>query len=201
MQLGRELGDAEVEDLGVALGGDQHVVGLEVAVDDADRVRRGERRQHLGHDLDQAAERDRAGPHDLGEGVALDVLHHDERPAVGELREVEHAGDVLVAHQVDRAGLGEEPLEQLGAARARVQQDLDRDPAADRRVHREVDPAHAALAEQARDAVAADLAAEQRIVGRLQRLSVMRTVAGVAVALAARAADEPAHRRADHTST
>jgi len=198
VELGRELGDPEVEDLGVAFEGDEDVVGLEVAMHDADRVRRGERREHLAHDLDQAAERHRARLRDRGERLALDVLHHDERPAVGQLRHVDDADDALVADQIDRAPLGEEPLEQLGVPRALIRQDLDRHAAADRRLHREVDAAHAALAEQARQPVTADLGAEQRIVGVDQPVAVVRAVAGGGVALPALVTDEGRPRGGDH---
>ena len=82
------------------------------------------------------------------ERLALDELHHDVRPTIGELREVDDADDVLVPDQVDRARLREEPLEQIRIARALIRQHLDRDATADRRLDPEIHAPHAALAEQ-----------------------------------------------------
>ena len=149
----------------MALGGDEHVVGLEIAMDDADRVRGRERREHFARDLDEATERQRSRTQRVGERTALDELHDDVRPPVGQHRHVDHVDDALVANEVDRARFGEEPLEQLRVARALLREDLDRDPRADHRLHREVHAAHPALAEQARESVATDLGPDQRIVG------------------------------------
>ena len=84
------------------------------------------------------------------------------RPS-GSVDEIEHVDDALVTDQVDRARLGEEPLDRVAALAALARQHLDRDAAADRRVHALVDAAHAADAEQARDPVRADRRAEQHV--------------------------------------
>ena len=51
------LGQAEVEDLHPPVGGEEQVLGLEVAVDDALGVRGGEAASHLGRDLERLARR------------------------------------------------------------------------------------------------------------------------------------------------
>ena len=101
---------------------------------------------------------------DRRERRAVEILHDDVRPAVGQHREIEHVDDALVADQVDRLRLGEEPLDEIAAIAALARQHLDRDAAADRRMHALVDAAHAADAEQPRDAIRADRRAEQHVV-------------------------------------
>ena len=60
-----DLGEAEVEDLHRAVGMDEDVLGLEVAVDDAARVRGGE----AARDLRRPGERPAAGHRAAGEQV------------------------------------------------------------------------------------------------------------------------------------
>ena len=71
LQLGLRLllvtvGDAEVEDLGLPLGGEDDVLGLEVAVDDAEAVRRGDGRQQLLGELELGLA---GGQRAVGEGL------------------------------------------------------------------------------------------------------------------------------------
>ena len=154
-----QLGDAEVEQLDHALGraavvaavdggGDEDVAGLEVAVDDAARVRRLERRadrlqvlQHLGRReapllVQHAAQ---VGP--------LEQLHHVERTPVGQLAELVDVDDVRVLDHVDRQRLAQEARDHLGRARQLAPQDLDRGATAEQPVLRLVDRAAAARGE------------------------------------------------------
>ena len=78
------LGDAEVEhlDAGRAVGarGEEEVGGLEVAVDDAERVRLGERLAGLQHVVDGLGRGEVAALLERPREVAaLEVLHHDVR--------------------------------------------------------------------------------------------------------------------------
>ncbi len=76
--IGTELGDPEIEHLGAAERGNEHVVGLEIAVNDRGRVRRFERAQDLERDADQ--EMERKGPprcEASRKRLAVEILHHD----------------------------------------------------------------------------------------------------------------------------
>ena len=103
-----QLRDAEVEQLDElgAVGGrhDDHVVGLEIAVDDADRVRGAEAVADL-HEHGERARQIDAGARPLAEALPAQELHDDERRAVVELDEVGDVDDVAVADAVDRAAL------------------------------------------------------------------------------------------------
>src|SRR5690606_23502835 len=83
---------------------------------------------------------------------------------VGQGRQIEHVDDALVADDVDRLRLGEEPLDEIAAIAALAGQHLDRDAAAALRVHALVHAPHAAHAAQARAPTRADRRAEQQIV-------------------------------------
>ena len=91
----------------------------------------------------------------LGERLALEELHHDERAAVVGGAEVGDVDDVLVADRRRELRLLLEPRDDRFALRVLLEQHLHRDALADQRVRRLVDRAHAALADLARDEVAA----------------------------------------------
>ena len=87
-----ELGQAEVEELGVAVAGDHDVVGLDVAVEDAGVVGLGQALGDLEGDLDRAQEVELAVGDEPADGPAVDVLHGDEEIAV-DLVDVVDLGD------------------------------------------------------------------------------------------------------------
>ena len=72
------LGEAEVEDLHLAVRRDLHVGGLQVAVDDALLVRLLERLGDLPRDRERLVDRDRPALQPLGEVLAGDELHGEE---------------------------------------------------------------------------------------------------------------------------
>jgi hypothetical protein len=154
------LRDAEVHDLDEVLvlaAQQEHVLRLHVAVDDALGVRGAQRRRDLLRDQQDALLGQRAlAQQALGERLALEELHHHERPAVAGGAEVGDVDDVLVADRGGEPRLLLEPRDDLILARVLVEQDLDRDALADQRVGGLVDRAHAALADLARDVVAAE---------------------------------------------
>ena len=93
----------------------------------------------------------------LGDGDALDQLHHEVRPASVGAAGIEHAGDVGMVHHRQRLPLGLEAGDHLLAVHARLD-DLERDAAADRLLllgH--VDHAHAPFADLLQELVGADL--------------------------------------------
>ena len=142
-------------------------------MDDALGVRGAERVEHLGREPREATERQRRA-RDACSTIAASgapsrySMMMYGRPS-GSWRQIEHVDDALVADQVDRLRLGEEPLDEIAAIAALARQHLDRDAAADRRVHALVDAAHAADAEQARDAIRADRRAEQQVLTDRER--------------------------------
>ena len=154
----QELGDAEVEQLDHALGrgvvavrrsgGDEDVAGLEIAVDDAARVRRLERRADRLQVLEHLGRRDAPLVVEHAAQVgALEQLHHVERPPVGQLAELVDVDDVRVLDHVDRQRLAQEARDHLGRARQLATQDLDRRATAEQPVLGLVDRAAAARGE------------------------------------------------------
>jgi hypothetical protein len=146
------------------VSGDEDVVRLEIAMHDALRVRCTEGGQNFHHEA-----RQRSGcqtttlGEEIGEHLPIQELHDDVRPAVGQPVQIQDVDDALVPDQVDRPGLGKEPLDQLGAVGAVVREDLDSDAAADRRVDPFVDAAHPTHTDHLRDPVGPEHGAEQWI--------------------------------------
>ncbi len=79
----QEAGDAEVgEEQALAVGGEEHVLGLDVAVDEAAGVGVVERGGGLAHVGQGAADGERPGAEGVGEGAAGDVGHDEVGGAV-----------------------------------------------------------------------------------------------------------------------
>ena len=141
-----QLGQAEVEDLDVAVLRDHQVLGLQVPVDDAGGVGLGQALGGLDGDIEQPLGRQRlAGGDELAQGLSLDQLHGDVEGAVG-LADVVDGQDVGMIQGRGRAGLLLEALAAIGIRRDGGGQDLDRDLAPELRVPRPVDLAHPARA-------------------------------------------------------
>ena len=106
-----------------------------------------------------------------GQALAHQVLHDDvRRPVFGD-PEVDGRGHVLVLERAGRLGLALKAREDVAALGEIAAQELDREAAPQDRVLRLVDDAHAALREQADDAVlaAGELADPIRLRRRLHR--------------------------------
>jgi hypothetical protein len=145
-----ELADAEVEHLrereaGRAVLVQEHVRRLDVAVDDADGVRRGERLRRVEQDREEVLHADRRiGVERVAEGHPVEQLHDEVEDAVVHLPDVEHVDDVRVVDLRRGARLAREALARvLVRGRVRVHE-LDREVAAGARVDRAPDLAHAA---------------------------------------------------------
>ena len=94
----------------------------------------------------------------IGQRLAFQVLHHEERRAVV-LADVVERADVRMIELRDRARFAVEPLAELRVGGEALGQDLDRDGAIEARVARLVDLAHAARADRRRDFVRAEASA------------------------------------------
>ena len=185
-----DLGDAEVGELDavarlrcvegtVARIEQEHVLGLEVAVDDAGFVRARERGADLLGDADDAVPPHRSPLEHLEERLRRRVFHHEVRGAL-ELAEVGDLDDVRMVDAVDRARLAEEALALVGVEAEITPEDLDGVQPVDHHVAREVDDGHAARAELLHEAVARrDRPAEHRIGRRLELGAVERAEARV----------------------
>ena len=156
-RLGRLVGEAEVHEP-AAVRGEEEVRGLHVAVDDAGIVQRGEPLEEVEGEVERLAGRQGPAVQARRERLAGQELHDDERLAVV-LSDLVDRAQVRVAHPRRRARLAQEaPPRRV----VRALQHLQRDLAPQLLVLGEVHPAHAALADEADDAVAPDPAAEWR---------------------------------------
>ncbi len=168
--LDHRVCDAEVQQLDVASGRDQHVLRGNVAVDDAQRIAAGVGElMRVAQGMKKLAdhEGDHRGAHvrvvdqlesfaQAHEVDALDPLHDEKTdPAVFPL--IEHLHDVGVAHQAGDLGLGPEHAA-VSRLSSQVRQDhLDRDgPPSARGFARQPDFGHAASARLPDELVAPD---------------------------------------------
>ena len=149
--LDGELGDAEVEHLHDGLivtlaAREEDVLGLEVAVNDSERVCGADRRDHGQQQPRRLGDREAAVPLELRrKGLALEALHDDGRGAVVEVEHFAHRDDVRVLHGGGGARLAEEAAARVGLARLH---ELHGDALVGRELGRLPHDAHAALAEQ-----------------------------------------------------
>jgi hypothetical protein len=166
-------GDAEVDDLrqraAVDLG-DQHVAGLEVAVDDAALVGVLHAVEQLQEQVEALRQRQRAAPAVAGQRLAVDVFHDQVGRAVRQGAGVEQLGDVRVLHLCQHLALELEPGALLGRQLGGMQA-LDRHQALHRRDLAGTEHlAHAAAAKQGLDAEGADLLPRRQPGGILRGL-------------------------------
>ena len=122
-------------------------------MDDAEGVRRAERREDVRHRRAHHVERGEAAADDLRERLPLEVLH-DEVPEPLVLAEVQDAHDVAVVEPRRRLRLALEALRVARRVRDVLVHELDRDRHVEREVLALVDLAHAADPEAVIEAVA-----------------------------------------------
>ncbi len=119
---------------------------------DALVVGRGQRIGDAGSNVERLADGHRPAPDPRGQVLAGHQFHRQEHEVVLRVQTV-HGGDVGVVERGECAGLALEAGTALGIGGQRLGQHLDGDLAAQRRVERLPDHAHAALAELVDDAV------------------------------------------------
>ncbi len=120
-----DLGETEVEDLDPVVGGEEDVVGLEIAVDDVSAVGGGEAVGDPQAPGDGGDRRRRAVPEDPAERLALEELGHDIGLIVVDA-DVMDGEEVGVVEGGGGAGLTLEALPPIGAVRDLRRQHLDR---------------------------------------------------------------------------
>ena len=133
---------------------DDHVVGLEVAMDELGRMRGGESLPRVDHHVDDLLPRALLLLHPLSQRDAVDVLHRDEDAPLPRA-DVVHGDDVGMRESSDRLRLAHESVARTLAANPRVQQ-LERDLAIELRIVRGIDHPHAADTELVEHDVAID---------------------------------------------
>src|SRR5262249_54286255 len=153
-----QLRHREIEDLDVILlaadGDEEEVVRLDVAVNDPEVVRLGQRLAALADDAEDAH---RLHPAVAVDGrayrLAIEELHGHEEQALAGLAEIEETHRVRVLEL--RAGLGlvDEAANPLGILGDLGVQNLDGDNAVDGNLAGLVDHAHSALADAINDLV------------------------------------------------
>ena len=148
-------GEAEVGDAHAPLAVDHHVRGLQVAMDDAAVVRRGEPCAELAGDLVGLGARQPADAlQERRQVLAVHVLHGQVELAVHQA-DVVDAADVGVGDLARVPHLAPEALEHVRAVGERTAQELERHGLRELEVIGAVDVAHAAAAEEPDHAVAA----------------------------------------------
>ena len=139
----QRLGDPEVDDLdevGVLATENEQVLRLDVAMDDALRVRGGEHRCGLrDHAEDPLLAELGLARETLREGLAVEVLHHHERPTVDGGAEVGDRDDVLVVDRRRELRFLLEALHDRFTLRVLLEQHLHGHALVDVRVRRFVD--------------------------------------------------------------
>ncbi len=148
----RHHGKAEVGDARPAAAVDHHVGRLEVAMDDAFLVDRGQSRAEVACDLEGLVRRQPSDPRqERLQVLAVDVLHGQEG-LVLDLHDVVEAAHARMGHLAAESDLAVEPLEDFG--RQRAPDELQGDGLAELEVVRAVHLAHAAPAQPRHHAVA-----------------------------------------------
>ena len=147
------LRNPEVRDLHPTLVRDHHVLGLEVAVDDAACLGVRKARQQSLEDADHLRKR-QPGDH-RPQRSALQVLHRDEgRPLVLEV--VVHRHDVRMAERAGDVRLANEPLGECGIGGVERGELLQRHVAVEVGLPGEIDDGHPAATNLSQHLVASD---------------------------------------------
>ena len=139
-------GEAEVEQLHRAVGREEDVLGLQVAVGDLLVVRGGQAASNLRGDIDGLPRRQGAAGEPRAQRLAFEQLRHRVRRAIA-VADVVNRQDVRMRERGHRAGLALEARERVRVGGHGRRHDLDGDVAFEPRVARPVDLAHAAGAD------------------------------------------------------
>ena len=156
----------------MSVRGDEHVLRLQIPMDDALDVRSGQATSDGHGVLEGASHCQRTGCADLAQRLAFQQFGHDERRAFVH-PDVEDRTDVRVVERRRRASFLLEALEPIRIGRYVGRQNLDRHVALEPRVVGLVDLPHAARVEERGDPIGSDDGTRrQRAVKRGERIAV-----------------------------
>src|SRR5207302_731233 len=153
--MGGDLGETEVENLGVTALGDENVGGLDVAMNDALGVSGVERVGDFDGKLEQSLGLDGMPRDAVLQGHAFEVLHHDEGLAIV-LIDFVNGADVGMIESGSGARFTLKTLEGLGVGGDVLGKKFEGDEAAQLDVLGLIDNTHASAAEFLNDAVMGD---------------------------------------------
>ena len=156
-----QLGQPEVQDLGVAVARDHDIIRLDIPVDDARAVRPGQAFGDLKPDLHGPHEVELALRDELADRPAVDVFHGDKSDPVGFVDVVDR-GDRRMIDGRGRPGLEDEPLPPFGVGDEVGLDDLEGDRALQPGVEGAVDFSHAAPAQERVDPVVLERPSDHR---------------------------------------
>ena len=108
--LGHDLGQSEIENLGMATFGEENVRRLDVAMNNAFAVRSVQSLGNVERDRDNTVHLQRLRPDEVLKRGALEKLHRDERPAIV-FADLVNGADVRVIQGRCSPGLKTKPLE------------------------------------------------------------------------------------------
>ena len=134
----------------------EQILGLEIAMNDLDRVRRRHRARRLDRDVDGLADAHPLAREPPRQRLAVQELHHDVRDFVLDHPDVDHLDDVRVMDGGGRARLIDEPQHQAGTLEVLALQHLHCDAAPQYRMLRQVHDAHRPVADQLAELVVVD---------------------------------------------
>ncbi len=104
----------------------EDVRGFDVAVDDADRVRRPERVCHPRHEIDRLGRRDSSLAEEArSERLSVEPLHHEVGHAALGGPGVRHVHDVRMIQPAERSPLVSQPADEIGTIPELPDQDLE----------------------------------------------------------------------------
>ena len=145
----------------------EHVLRMDVAVNDPLRMRGRQRRAHLLGQVGDALERHRSGARDdLAQRFALEVLHHQKRRAIRQGVEVDDRDDAGMAQPGHHLRLAHESRQRLRLIAHVGANDLHGVANREALVGGFVDLAHSAAANEAHDAVCAAQKGTELYTGR-----------------------------------
>ena len=154
------LGQAEVQDLDLPVGGDFHVRRFQVAVNDALFVRRFQSLGHLQGKAMGLFQRDGSFRNPLRQGGTLNQFQN-QRTDIARFLEAVNGADVGVIERSEDFCFSLEPAHSLGIFDKLLGQDLQRDLPTQTTVGGLIDRTHTAFPEFGRDLVVVDGLAEQ----------------------------------------
>ena len=153
-----KTGETKVEHFHLTIRGKENVGRLQVAVDDAFLVRRGQAVGNGGSDLHRLAPRQRSAFEPRAECLSVEQFHDRVDPLVGATNIV-NGQDVGMRERRNRPSLTLEALARVGTCRRPVAHYLDRDIALEPRVVGSIHLAHPARADRGHNLIGAEAGA------------------------------------------